>query len=161
MMVARRSAQHGFTLHTASPAPDRGCARSGMHCLVRAGKTNLLTARTAQSRARQNAHRCPGQHDEEVRKARRVDFRRASILDYNVGALWKQGIDGTGTTIALIDGWDDPQINDVIKAFDQKYGLPDPEIQTVYPSDAISLRRRTSARPMPTGNGRVGQLRLV
>ncbi|MGH3832299.1 MAG: S53 family peptidase [Pseudonocardiaceae bacterium] len=56
------------------------------------------------------------------------------ILDYNIGELWKKGIDGTGTTIALIEGWDDPQINDVIKTFDQKYGLPDPEIQTIYPS---------------------------
>ncbi|MFZ0118788.1 MAG: S53 family peptidase [Pseudonocardiaceae bacterium] len=56
------------------------------------------------------------------------------IVDYNIGDLWKKGIDGTGTTIALVEGWDDPQINDVIKKFDQKYGLPDPEIQTVYPS---------------------------
>ncbi len=56
------------------------------------------------------------------------------ILDYNIGELWKKGIDGTGTTIALVEGWDDPQINDVIKAFDQKYGLPDPDIQTSYPS---------------------------
>jgi subtilase family serine protease len=56
------------------------------------------------------------------------------IVDYNIGDLWKKGIDGTGTTIALIEGWDDPQINDVIKTFDQKYGLPDPEIQTIYPS---------------------------
>jgi subtilase family serine protease len=56
------------------------------------------------------------------------------IVDYNIGDLWKKGIDGTGTTIALVEGWDDPQINDVIKKFDQKYGLPDPEIQTIYPS---------------------------
>jgi subtilase family serine protease len=61
------------------------------------------------------------------------------ILDYNVGALWKQGIDGTGTTIALIEGWDDPRINDVIRIFDQRYGLPDPEIQTIYPSDGGHL----------------------
>jgi Subtilase family len=56
------------------------------------------------------------------------------IVDYNIGDLWKKGIDGTGTTIALIEGWDDPQINDVIKTFDQQYGLPDPDIQTSYPS---------------------------
>lgn len=61
------------------------------------------------------------------------------ILDYNVGALWEQGIDGTGTTIALAEGWDDPQINDVITAFDHKYGLPDPVIETIYPSDAGHL----------------------
>jgi Subtilase family len=57
------------------------------------------------------------------------------IVDYNIGDLWKKGIDGTGTTIALIEGWDDPQINDVVKKFDQEYGLPDPDIQTIYPSD--------------------------
>lgn len=56
------------------------------------------------------------------------------IIGYNIGDLWKKGIDGTGTTIALVEGWDDPQINDVIKKFDQEYGLPDPEIQTIYPS---------------------------
>jgi subtilase family serine protease len=56
------------------------------------------------------------------------------ILAYNIGDLWKKGIDGTGTTIALVEGWEDPQINDVIKKFDQEYGLPDPEIQTIYPS---------------------------
>jgi hypothetical protein len=61
------------------------------------------------------------------------------IFDYSVGALWKQGIDGTGTTIALIEGWDDSRINDVIKAFDQKYGLPDPQIHTIYPSGAGHL----------------------
>jgi hypothetical protein len=61
------------------------------------------------------------------------------IVDYNIGDLWKKGIDGTGTTIALIEGWDDPQINDVIKTFDQKYGLPDPEIQTIYPSSGGHL----------------------
>ncbi|MGH3772891.1 MAG: S53 family peptidase [Pseudonocardiaceae bacterium] len=61
------------------------------------------------------------------------------ILDYNIGELWKKGIDGTGTTIALIEGWDDPQVNDVIKTFDQKYGLPDPDIQTIYPSGAGHL----------------------
>lgn len=61
------------------------------------------------------------------------------ILDYHIGELWKKGIDGTGTTIALIEGWDDPQINEVIRAFDQQYGLPDPEIQTIYPSDGGHL----------------------
>jgi subtilase family serine protease len=56
------------------------------------------------------------------------------VLGYHVGELWKEGIDGTGTTIALIEGWDDPQIKDVIQQFDQQYGLPDPEIHTIYPS---------------------------
>jgi subtilase family serine protease len=56
------------------------------------------------------------------------------VFDYGLGALWKKGIDGTGTSVAVVEGWDDPQIDDVVKAFDQKYGLPDPVIQTVYPT---------------------------
>lgn len=56
------------------------------------------------------------------------------IVGYNIGDLWKKGIDGTGTTIALVEGWDDPQIDGIIKRFDQEYGLPDPVIQTIYPS---------------------------
>ncbi|SEP37651.1 hypothetical protein [Amycolatopsis saalfeldensis] len=58
----------------------------------------------------------------------------SDVLDYRVGDLWRKGIDGTGTTIALIEGWDDPGINQVIQDFDRTYGLPDPEIQTIYPS---------------------------
>ncbi|MGB9281370.1 MAG: hypothetical protein WCB57_14995, partial [Pseudonocardiaceae bacterium] len=27
------------------------------------------------------------------------------IVGYNIGDLWKKGIDGTGTTIALVEGW--------------------------------------------------------
>jgi subtilase family serine protease len=58
----------------------------------------------------------------------------SDVLAYRVGELWRKGIDGTGTTIALIEGWADPEINQVIKDFDRTYGLPDPEIQTIYPS---------------------------
>ncbi|MGH7866887.1 MAG: hypothetical protein ACREP9_04435, partial [Candidatus Dormibacteraceae bacterium] len=56
------------------------------------------------------------------------------ILDYKIGDLWKKGIDGSGTTVAVIEGWDYPGIKDYVKTFDQKYGLPDPDIQTIYPS---------------------------
>jgi subtilase family serine protease len=56
------------------------------------------------------------------------------VFDYNLGDLWLKGIDGTGTTIALVEGWDDPQINTVIHTFDARYGLPDPDIQTIFPS---------------------------
>jgi hypothetical protein len=27
------------------------------------------------------------------------------VLDYQVGDLWKRGIDGAGTTVAVIEGW--------------------------------------------------------
>ena len=31
------------------------------------------------------------------------------IFDYNIGNLWLKGIDGSGTTVAVIEGWDDPR----------------------------------------------------
>jgi hypothetical protein len=58
----------------------------------------------------------------------------ADVLDYDLGALWTKGIDGTGTTIALIEGWNDPYIGTVIGKFDHLFGLPDPDIRTIYPS---------------------------
>ncbi|HEX3647162.1 MAG TPA: S53 family peptidase [Pseudonocardiaceae bacterium] len=59
------------------------------------------------------------------------------VFDYNLGDLWLSGIDGSGTTIALIEGWDDPDINTVIHNFDARYGLPDPDIQTIFPSGPL------------------------
>jgi subtilase family serine protease len=56
------------------------------------------------------------------------------VFDYQVGALWTQGIDGTGTTVAVIEGWADPTIGQFMKSQDAKLGLPDPQIQTIFPS---------------------------
>jgi subtilase family serine protease len=81
-------------------------------------KTLTAVLNTMTSNYAAFAHSTPGAQD---------------ILDYHIGDLWLHGIDGTGTTIAVLEGWDDPQINTVIHSFDQKYGLPDPEIQTIYP----------------------------
>jgi len=76
----------------------------------------------------------------------RKDYRKLSfepgpvdIFDYQIGALWKQGIDGTGTTIAVIEGWDDPTINQFIRAQDKQLGLPNPQITTIFPSDHHKL----------------------
>jgi subtilase family serine protease len=59
------------------------------------------------------------------------------IFDYNIGNLWLRGIDGTGTTVAVIEGWDDPGIATFIHTRDLRYGLPDPDIETVYPSGPL------------------------
>jgi subtilase family serine protease len=56
------------------------------------------------------------------------------IFDYGIGNLWKQGIDGAGTTIAVIEGWKDPAIASVVASFDQTFKLPNPQIQTIFPS---------------------------
>ena len=40
------------------------------------------------------------------------------IFDYGIGNLWKQGIDGAGTTIAVVEGWDLPSIGAEVHSFD-------------------------------------------
>lgn len=59
------------------------------------------------------------------------------LLDYHIGDLWRKGLDGTGTTVAVIEGWNDPQVATAVHQFDQKYGLPDPDIQTIYPNGPL------------------------
>jgi subtilase family serine protease len=59
------------------------------------------------------------------------------IFDYGIGQLWKQGIDGAGTTIAVVEGWDLPGIAAEVHSFDQNFGLPDPDITTVYPTGPL------------------------
>jgi hypothetical protein len=62
------------------------------------------------------------------------------VFDYQVGNLWKQGIDGYGTTIAVIEGWDDPAIAQTVAGYDQKFGLPNPQIQTIYPDGPLPAK---------------------
>src|SRR6201994_1730125 len=59
------------------------------------------------------------------------------IFDYGIGNLWKQGIDGAGTTIAVVEGWDLPSIAAQVHSFDQDFGLPDPDIETIYPTGPL------------------------
>jgi len=59
------------------------------------------------------------------------------IFDYNIGNLWLKGIDGSGTTVAVIEGWDDPNVASFIHIRDLRYGLPDPVIQTIFPSGPL------------------------
>lgn len=61
----------------------------------------------------------------------------ADIYDYGIASLWKQGIDGAGTTIAVLEGWDDPDVARVVAAFDKPLGLPDPRLQTIYPAGPL------------------------
>ena len=62
------------------------------------------------------------------------------IFDYNIGNLWLKGIDGTGTTVAVIEGWDDPGIAAFIHTRDLRYGLPDPVIRTIFPSGPLPAK---------------------
>ncbi len=62
------------------------------------------------------------------------------ILDYQIGSLWRRGIDGYGTTVAVIEGWDDPGINKAVDAYDKQFGLPNPQIQTIFPSGPLPAK---------------------
>jgi hypothetical protein len=56
------------------------------------------------------------------------------LFSYHVDSLWKQGIDGAGTTVAVLEGWTDPNITSTIDNLDTTVGLPDPTISTVFPT---------------------------
>src|SRR5262250_3583193 len=64
----------------------------------------------------------------------------ADIFGYNIGALWRQGIDGAGTTIAVMEGWHFPDIARQVAAFDKQFGLPNPRIQTIYPAGPLPAK---------------------
>jgi subtilase family serine protease len=59
------------------------------------------------------------------------------VFDYNIAPLWLKGIDGAGTTIAVIEGWDLPGIQQTVAGFDARLGLPNPQITTIFPSGPL------------------------
>ena len=59
------------------------------------------------------------------------------VLDYGVGDLWRQGIDGAGTTVALVEGWNAANLDADLAGFDQRLNLPAPDIQTIYPAGPL------------------------
>ena len=69
------------------------------------------------------------------------------IFDYDIGSLWRQGIDGAGTTVAVIEGWDYTGIATRVAGFDKIFGLPNPTITTIYPAASCqpSARRAWSS----------------
>ena len=56
------------------------------------------------------------------------------VFDYRVGELWKRGIDGTGTTVAVIEAWNSPDLVPFVKSRDTELGLPNPQIETIFPT---------------------------
>jgi hypothetical protein len=66
----------------------------------------------------------------------------SDVFDYNVGALWRKGIDGAGTTVAVIEGWNFPGVRKDLAFFDKALGLPTPDISTIYPSGDHKLPKK-------------------
>ena len=61
------------------------------------------------------------------------------VLDYQVGDLWKRGINGTGTTVAVIEAWNSPMLASFMASRDKLLGLPNPQITTIYPTGTHRL----------------------
>jgi subtilase family serine protease len=70
-------------------------------------------------------------------KYRQITPGPQDIFDYQIGNLWERGIDGFGTTIAVMEGWDFPGIAKFIAGFDKKFLLPNPKIQTIFPNGPL------------------------
>jgi subtilase family serine protease len=59
------------------------------------------------------------------------------VADYNLAPLWEEGIDGSGTTVAVIEGWDDPNIAATMASFDAKFHLPAANLTTIFPNGPL------------------------
>jgi subtilase family serine protease len=47
---------------------------------------------------------------------------------------------GAGTTIAVIEGWDLTGIAAIVASYDEQLGLPNPQIQTIYPAGKLAAK---------------------
>jgi Subtilase family len=81
------------------------------------------------------------------------------VLDYQVGDLWRRGIDGTGTTIAVMEAWDYPGLTSFMARNDKMFGLPSPQIKTIYPTGRHRLP--ATCPPVMVKLGRYGSCRVL
>ena len=65
------------------------------------------------------------------------DLDLRDLYSYHVDNLWKQGVDGCGTAVAVLEGWDDPNMQADLNALDAQIGLPDTTVETVYPDGPL------------------------
>jgi subtilase family serine protease len=123
----------------------------GRACLVLAMVAAAMVAAGCSS-ARPSKHTTPAEQQQAAKLTAAATMMRthyiefadsepgaADVLDYNLGALWRQGVDGAGTTVAVIEGWDDPQLEQQMAVFDSTLGLPAAQISTIYPTGARRL----------------------
>jgi subtilase family serine protease len=64
-----------------------------------------------------------------------TDIKKA----YNFTPLYARGVDGNGTSIAIIDAYGDPTLQSDLSSFDSLTGLPTPNLNTFYP-DGVPRR---------------------
>ena len=121
--AAAAGPQHARTTAAVIPAAPAGAAAaSGLPSRQR--QIQVLTAALA------NMHK----NFKALNQLTHGQIGPQDVFDYGVGDLWKQGIDGAGTTIAVLEGWNFPGVTDQLAAFDKAYGLPDPKVTTIFPA---------------------------
>jgi len=64
-----------------------------------------------------------------------LDLR--DVFSYNVDKLWHQGIDGSGASVAVIEGWEYPNMQSDLNALDDQVGLPHTTVTTIYPTGPL------------------------
>jgi subtilase family serine protease len=71
---------------------------------------------------------------------------------YDVGPLLRDGVDGRGQTIVIVDPFGSPTIGHDLAVFDQQFGLPaPPSLRVVQPAGAVPRYRPTAARTGAAG----------
>jgi subtilase family serine protease len=66
---------------------------------------------------------------------------------YDLGALTKAGINGTGESIVIVDSFGSPTIRPDLRVFDRQFGLPAPRALTIiHPAGPIPAFKPTSNR---------------
>ena len=68
------------------------------------------------------------------------DINLQDLRSFGINALWNKGIDGAGTSVAVIEGWDLPSIQSTLNSLDNQIGLPHTTVQTVYPAGPLPAK---------------------
>ncbi len=76
------------------------------------------------------------------------------IMDYGIGSLWLKGIDGAGTTVAVIEGWKDSHIAATGGGLRQA-------VRPAQPEDPHDLPGRPAPEEVSGGDGQARQLWLL
>ena len=64
-----------------------------------------------------------------------LDLR--DIFSFKVDQLWTQGVDGFGTTVAVMEGWMRPDIQTRLDTLDDQVGLPHTTVTTIFPDGPL------------------------
>ncbi len=65
------------------------------------------------------------------------DLDLRDVASYHVDQLWKKGIDGDGTAVAVLEGWNYPDMQSDLNTLDDQIGLPHATVETVYPNGPL------------------------